>query len=77
MNKNEKLLNKISLQDKEKMLVAMNLVLRDDLLSLDIKKLKEEINSYRVRIGKYRIKFIKHNSYNEITEVTRRSDNTY
>ena len=77
MKKNEKFLNKIPLLDKEKILVAMNSILADNLLFLNVKKLSGIENTYRVRIGKFRIKFIKHATHNEIIEITRRSDNTY
>ena len=32
---------------------------------------------YRVRIGRFRIKFCAHSDYNEIMEIVRRNDNTY
>lgn len=77
MNKNEKLLNKISTVDKEKILIAIDSILADDLKFLDIKKLKGCDNEFRVRVGRFRIKFIKYKNYNEVTEVTHRNDNTY
>ncbi len=77
MHKNEKLLNKIPLVDKEKILVAMNCIIRNDIDFLDIKKLKGLDNEFRVRVGKFRVRFIKHKEYNEVIEVTRRDDNTY
>ena len=43
---------------------------------LDVKKLSG-FETYRVRIGKFRIKFKKHETFNEIVEIVRRDDNTY
>ncbi len=77
MNKNEKFLNKISIADKKKILIAINSILADDLKFLDIKKLKGLENEFRVRVGRFRIKYIKHKNYNEVREVTHRNDNAY
>ena len=77
MHKNEKFLNKISLEDKERLLLVAHSIMRNDLEFLDIKKLSGSDNIYRVRVGKFRIKFIKHSKHNEIIEITRRNDNTY
>ena len=77
MNKNEKFLNKISLSEKEKILSIINVIVVDDLYSLDLKKLRGLDNIYRVRVGKFRIKFKKHSNFNEIIEISKRNDNTY
>ncbi len=77
MDKKEKFLNKIPVYDKIKILKAINCILADDTTLLDITKLKGLGNQYRVRVGSYRIKFIKYVTFNKVTEVSRRGDNTY
>lgn len=77
MNKNEKLLRKISKEYRDRINLVTNLIENNNLEFLDIKKLSGSEDKYRVRVGKFRIKFTKHNNYNEITEITRRGDNTY
>lgn len=77
MDKKEKFLNKIPIQDKINILHAINSILVGDFVLLDIVKLKASDNTFRVRVGSYRIKFKKHEAFNEIIEINRRSDNTY
>ncbi|HBA45553.1 hypothetical protein A2W67_00170 [Candidatus Nomurabacteria bacterium RIFCSPLOWO2_02_40_28] len=77
MDKKEKFLNKIPLLDKIKILQAIDCILIGDIRFLDIKKLKGSDNQFRVRVGKYRIKFTKHATFNQVAEVTHRNDNTY
>ena len=45
--------------------------------TLDIKKLKGPENMYRVRIGRYRIKFEMIGNTVIITDLDNRNDNTY
>lgn len=77
MNKNEKLLRKLSKEDRDRILIAVALIHNNDFEMLDFKKLSGTSNLYRVRIGKFRIKFKTHTKYNEIIEIVRRSDHTY
>lgn len=77
MDKKEKFLNKIPFSDKIKILEAIDCILAGDMALLDITKLKGLENQYRVRIGRYRIKFTKYITFNKITEVSRRDNNTY
>jgi mRNA-degrading endonuclease RelE of RelBE toxin-antitoxin system len=44
---------------------------------LDCKKLSGTKDMYRIRVGKFRIKFQVHSTFNEIKEIVRRGDNTY
>jgi len=46
-------------------------------LHLDVKKLKGMDGSYRVRIGKIRIKFMRTSRGNTITDISFRADDTY
>ncbi len=77
MNEIAKLVSRVSKVDKARIENAIKLIYENDLPSLDLKKIKGADNEFRVRVGKYRIKFIKHKTMNEITEVVRRGDNTY
>lgn len=77
MNEIAKLLHKISKEDRKRIEDAMSLIYKNKLSMLDCKKLGGLKDSYRVRVGKFRIKFIKIGELNEITEVARRGDNTY
>lgn len=76
MKKHEKLLKKISTKDRERITMAVGLIHTNNYQMLDVKKLSG-FETYRVRIGKFRIKFKKHETYNEVIEITRRGDNTY
>ena len=76
MKKHEKLLKKLSVQDRERITIVVGLIYANNCQMLDVKKLSG-FETYRVRIGKFRIKFKKHETFNEIVEITRRSDNTY
>jgi mRNA interferase RelE/StbE len=77
MDKKAKFLNKIPTHDRVKILDAINRILVGDLVFLDIKKLKNTDNQFRVRVGNYRIQFTKYNESNQVTKVSHRSDNTY
>jgi len=77
MNKNEKLLRKISKGDRDKIKIAVTLIKNNNFQLLDFKKLTSSKNMYRVRIGKFRIKFCAYLTHNEIVEIVRRSNNTY
>ena len=77
MDKKEKFLNKIPVHDKIKILEAIDYIMAGNAAFLDIVKLKDSNNEYRARVGNYRIKFIKYKTFNMITEVDRRNDNTY
>ncbi|MFA5750946.1 MAG: hypothetical protein WCX79_04460 [Candidatus Paceibacterota bacterium] len=77
MNKNEKLLRRISLEDRKRIKIAISLIERGRFMTLDVKKLSGAENEYRARIGKFRIKFLVHENYYEVIEIIRRSDHTY
>lgn len=76
MKKHEKLLKKLSTQDRERITIAIGLIHAKNYQILDLKKLSG-FETYRVRVGKFRIKFIKHENFNEIVEIVHRDDNTY
>ncbi|OGI64220.1 hypothetical protein A2914_00765 [Candidatus Nomurabacteria bacterium RIFCSPLOWO2_01_FULL_41_21] len=77
MDKNEKLLRKLSKEDRDRIILAVALIHSNDFQMLDFKKLSGVKDLYRVRVGKFRIKFRTHTTYNEIIEIVRRNDNTY
>ncbi len=76
MKKYEKLLRRISKEDREKILLVVGLIQADKLELLKVQKLVG-FDTYKVRIGKYRIKFKKFPNGNEILSIERRSDTTY
>ncbi len=77
MNKIEKFLSKLSVDERNKIRAVLGKVARLDFKTLDIKKLKGEVNLYRVRVGSVRIIFTVDNKDVFIHTVERRSDNTY
>lgn len=77
MDKNEKFLRKLSKEDRNRLKLAVALIHSNNFQVLDFKKLSGSQDVYRVRVGKFRIKFCVHSDYNEVTEITRRNDNTY
>ena len=76
MKKHEKFLKKLSIEDRERIIIAVSLIYSNNYQTLDVKKLSG-FETYRVRVGKFRIKFKKHETFNEIIEIGHRSDNTY
>jgi len=77
MEKQTKLIAKISAGDRERILEATLLILNGTLHVLDVKKLRGSENIFRVRVGSYRIKYASTPSGNIVIDVTRRTDNTY
>ena len=63
--------------DRDRILVALQLLFARDVLTLDRKKLTGYENIFRIRVGNYRI--IYHDDGNEITvkAIPRRDENTY
>lgn len=52
-------------------------ILKNDLVNMDVRKIKGEDSLYRVRIGKVRIKFVRTTHGNVIAHIGFRDDNTY
>ena len=77
MNKYQKLLKKVSPEDRKHITEAVKLIVLGNLSSLHIKKLSGVKNLYRARIGSFRVIFRAHKNYHEILDITRRDDNTY
>ena len=76
MQKHEKFLKKLPAEDRERITIVVGLIHSNNYQMLDVKKLSG-FETYRIRVGKFRIQFKKHESFNEITNITRRDDNTY
>jgi len=74
MNPTDKLLGKMSKKDKARLLKVMLLIQNGDLSGI---KLKGPTNSYRVRVGVYRILYKKKGDGILIEEIRRRNENTY
>jgi mRNA-degrading endonuclease RelE of RelBE toxin-antitoxin system len=77
MDQKAKLIAKISASDREHLLAATDKILSGKLHGLDVKKLRGLVNIFRVRVGSYRIKYEATATGNVVTDVTRRTDNTY
>ena len=77
MDKIQKLLKKVSPKDRDRILAAYYDILSHRWINLDKKKLKGE-QGWRVRIGKYRIKFyIDKDGDPAISDIFRRDDHSY
>lgn len=77
MDKKEKLLRKLSKEDRDRINLAVAFIHSNNFQMLDFKKLSGTKDMYRIRVGKFRIKFQVHSTFNEIKEIVRRGDNTY
>lgn len=77
MDKIQKLLKKVPPKDRDRILAAYYDILNRRWEHLDKKKLKGE-ESWRVRIGKYRIKFyIDQDGDPAVCDIFRRDDHSY
>jgi len=77
MLKVDRFLAKISKKDREKLLHVLIFIQKGRLSGLDLKKLKGQEQTYRVRVGSYRITFEITESTTTILEIQRRGDHTY
>lgn len=76
MDKIKKLFNKLSKIEKEGIISVLSLLVSNDLVGLDIKKIVGT-DYWRVRSGRYRILFKKENDENIVYEIRLRNENTY
>lgn len=78
MNEIEKLLQRVSREDKERLLATMAALRRGDLAGMHIKKLVDA-SLYRVRVGRFRIQYSIHPETKMISimSVRRRNEGTY
>jgi len=77
MHKIDKILKKLSPEERKQITVCIGQIVNGDTNSLDIKKLKGQKYFYRVRIGSLRIIFFKKQEENLIISINRKNDNTY
>ncbi len=71
-------LRKFSKGDRNTILQVMKRILQNDLQGLDVKKLKDRDDAFRVRRGDFRVIFRKADQgMNIIIAVERRSESTY
>jgi mRNA interferase RelE/StbE len=77
MDKITKLLKRLSAKERERIEETLVLLLSGETSSLDVKKLKNVDDVYRVRIGDLRVIFQKQGKEVFILEVSRRDESTY
>ena len=77
MDKISKFLKKLPKDSRYLLEQLISQILIGDLSGLDVKKLKGEINLFRVRKGDLRIIFLKTKDTVRIIDIDRRNDTTY
>lgn len=77
MDKIEKALNKLSVEEKKKLKDILIQIDKKNFQNLDLKKLKNKDNIFRVRKGTMRIIFYMNNNSIKILGIERRSSKTY
>jgi len=77
MDKIEKALNKLSVEEKKKLKDILIQIDKKNFQNLDLKKLKNKDNIFRVRKGTMRIIFYMNNNSIKILSIERRSSKTY
>ena len=77
MDKWVKTISRLSPNLRKKVKETIQLILLNHISALDIKKLKGVENIFRIRIGKIRIIFSKHDNKNKIIGVCFRDNTTY
>ena len=77
MDKIEKALKRFSQKERDIIKSILIKIKKNDLKSLDIKKLKKKNNIFRVRKGKIRIIYCKQNNWINILTIERRNEAIY
>lgn len=77
MDKIKKALNRLSLEEKQKIKEILLQIDKGSFQNLDTKKLKGKDNIFRVRQGNIRIIFCKRNNSIKILTIERRGSKTY
>jgi len=77
MDKIEKALKRFSQKERDIIKSILIKIKKNDLKSLDIKKLKKKNNIFRVRKGKIRIIYCKQNNLINILTIERRNEAIY
>jgi mRNA-degrading endonuclease RelE of RelBE toxin-antitoxin system len=77
MNKTEKLLQKLTPKQRNLILTALAALYAGQVSNKNIKALKGHNNTFRLRVGSYRIIFLSTDGRIELIAVVRRDDQTY
>ncbi len=78
MDRNQKFLNKLRQKERSKIDEVKGRIMRGDIIGLDIKKLKDTEDLFRVRVGRVRIIYSKKDGFPvEFILISFRDDNTY
>lgn len=77
MNKIAKLLQKLDAKTRRRIEGTLALLYQGKLESLDIKKLSGSSNTFRVRVGRYRIIFTQSGDEIRLLDINLRDDKTY
>lgn len=77
MHKIDKFLPRLDVGRRQKVLVIIERLNNGDFSGLDMRKLQGSSNTYRVRIGRMRIKFTLDASGIRIFNIDNRDENTY
>jgi len=77
MDKIKKILNKVPKNIREKILLTIFLLEKGLTKNMDIKKIRNSKKLYRIRVGKYRIFFMKEGNNLIIDNISKRDENTY
>lgn len=77
MDRNQKFLKRLTNKELDAVEKVLQKILIRDTAKLDIKKLTDYRDIYRVRTGNIRIIFLDTGDYTEILEISRRSEQTY
>lgn len=73
----EKRIRKMSPSEQEVYRSLLRRIVQNNLANLDVRKLKEVGDIFRVRVGKWRIVFTHRAGKNEILRLGRRNESTY
>lgn len=77
MDKINKTLLKVPIRQRRRIMKAVEKIANDQLSGLDVRKIKNTNNTYRARIGDYRIIFSKRRAGNIINVIAKRDEKTY
>ena len=77
MDKIKKKLSKIPSDIRKRIILTFFLIENNQENKVGVKKLKKEKDVYRVRVGRYRIFFIKTDKSNKIIDIRKRDTKTY
>jgi len=77
MDKIDKALNKLSQKERDKVKIIINKLINNDFNNLDVCKLKNRSDIYRIKSGRIRIIYYLKNNNINILVIERRNDTTY